>query len=700
MTDNYKILISKIYKNLNLIWVGVFLFLLAVAAPWFNLTVSSHELVKSYFAGFGIALLLFISLIYKYNNTEITLKINYIKISLFTLFIFGTSSFLWSINFDFTFNKWLLWLTAVCSFILALNLSTSNDNLIRLTWGLILAAGVIAIIGILQYLFNPFSLTQHSIPGSTFANKNIATQVLVLILPLCCFLMLNKKVSGLQVWILAFIISFIFVYIFYSKTRAAWIVTFTEILLVILYFILNRAKNTDWYLWNNNKRNATIFSAILILFLINLSADGFTSFLTVTSDNIGSIQESASDISSPRYQIWQTALNMFLDSPIIGTGLGSFSQNLGNEGYATWIINNTFRAHNDLLELAVELGLIGIFIFLSVVFSIIYSIYHILNKNTDEIHFFYYLVFVALIGSFVNLQFSFPYQMPVPILIFGLYCGLIAKQIDSNIEPIKIVSFSISKIYKKIFLVLLSTLILLLFFFTYVKWIIAYNQLNKINILGQFDQIEVIETPIYHSGMQYILYSLGGRYFNKGNFIQSKALDKQFLKLWPKHLDVLFRAAYAEHKLGQKPNALELAKKLKKLEPQGLYNGYIVEMFVYSSTNDLNKLEQTFQELLSQPEQFLKLNDDTYRFLIFFTLASNNLSKHAPLLYEKFIEWHGYSCEVENNLAIHYFNLENFISSVKHVKQTIGKEQKCLNPELIRLLSEKNLIDQKKYLLL
>ena len=121
-------------------------------------------------------------------------------------------------------------------------------------------------------------------------------------------------------------------------------------------------------------------------------------------------------------------------------------------------------------------------------------------------------------------------------------------------------------------------------------------------------------------------------------------------------------------------------------------------MFVYSSTNDLNKLEQTFKELLSQPEQFLKLNDDTYRFLIFFTLASNNLSKHAPLLYEKFIDSHGYSCEVENNLAIHYFNLENFISSVKHIKRTIGKEQKCLNPELIRLLSKKNLIDQKKYL--
>ena len=192
--------------------------MLAVVAPWINLTVSNHELVKSYFAGFGIALLMFISLIYKYNNTEVNLRINYIKISLFTLFIFGTSSFIWSVNFDFTFNKWLLWLTAVFSFILALNLSTSHDHLIRLVWGLILAAGTIAVIGILQYLFDPFTLTQAAIPGSTFGNKNIASQVLVLILPLSYLLMLSKKVDGLKIWLLAVITAFIFVYIFYASS--------------------------------------------------------------------------------------------------------------------------------------------------------------------------------------------------------------------------------------------------------------------------------------------------------------------------------------------------------------------------------------------------------------------------------------------------------------------------------------------------
>ena len=137
-------------NTLNVFWVGVLLIALAVAAPWFNLTVSSPELVKSYIASFGVSLLMFLSLYYKCNNSEVNLKINYIKLTLFLLFIFGTLSALWSINFDFTVSKWLLWLIAALSFVLALNLSTTHENLIKLAWGLIIAAGIIAFIGLLQ----------------------------------------------------------------------------------------------------------------------------------------------------------------------------------------------------------------------------------------------------------------------------------------------------------------------------------------------------------------------------------------------------------------------------------------------------------------------------------------------------------------------------------------------------------------------
>ena len=514
--------------------------------------------------------------------------------------------------------------------------------------------------------------------------------------------MITKNIQYLKVWTLTIITSFVFVYIFYAVSRAVWVAIFIELLIIILYFISKKSNTHDWIDWNKNKRNACFFGILLTLFLINFSADGFTNFLSISTEEIGSISESASNIDSNRYQIWKTAINMVYNSPLIGTGLGTYSHNLANEGYATWNINNTFRSHNDLLELAVELGLTGIVIFIVVMISIMVSIFTILKNTSNELHFFFYLLFVALTGSFVNLQFSFPYQMPFPLLILGLYCGLIAKQIDYFSKPIKSLTFSLSLISKKFILLSLSVFIALLFYFTYYSWIKAYNQLNKINISGEFNQIEVVETPVYHIGMQFILYSLGGQYFKKGHFKQSNAIDRQLLKLWPNHLDVLFRVAYAEHKLNRNNQALELAKRLKRLEPQGLYNSYIVELFVYMSTKEINKFKQTFSELLSQPESFLELNDDTYRYLLFFTLASKDLSKHTPILYEKYNENHPYSCEVENNIAIHYFNLEQFNKSAEHVIEHMAFDKcklqcyeegtGCLNPQLVKLLGEKGLI--------
>jgi len=692
-------------NTLNVFWVGILLVVLAVAAPWFNLTISSPELVKSYFASFGVSLLMFLSLYYKCNNTEVNLKINYIKLSLFLLFIFGTLSALWSVNFDFSFSKWLLWLIAAFSFILALNLSTENNSLIKLSWGLMLTAGVIAIIGILQYLFDPFSLAQNSSPASTFGNKNVAIQPLILILPLSIFLFLSKQVENLKAWALITITSLVVVYIFYTTTRSAWLAVSVELLLIALYLIANRAKLSEWIDWNKNKSYASIFGVLIILLLINLSPSSFSNNIALNDlpvnspETIYSLTDSVSGqaitSSSLRYEIWQTALNMFYDSPLIGTGLGSYSQNLANEGYATWVINNTTHPHNDLLELAVEVGLIGLVIFTTVAISLIIGIFKIIKNTSSDVNFFYFLLFVALVGSFVNMQFSSPYQMAFPLLLFGLFSGLIAKQVDNTVEPYKIITFSLKVVYKKIILGIATSLILIIFYFTYYFWINAYNKLEEINISKDFKQIAIVETPVYHGGMPGILYSLGGSYFKGGRYKESSQIDEQLLKVWPNHLDILWRLGFSKHKLNQNNEALELAEKLKVLEPKGLYYSYIIKLFVYSSSQEITKFLATYNELFKQPEEFLKLNNDWYRYLIFFTLTTKELSKDAPILYDKYKEYWGYLCEVENNIAIHYFNSEQFELSAKHTMEAIKRNGSCLNPQLIKLLDEKGLITKK-----
>jgi O-antigen ligase/tetratricopeptide (TPR) repeat protein len=683
----------NINKSLNILWVGVFLLILAISAPWFNLYISNHDLVKSYTASFGVSLLMLAALYFKCLESDTNIKINYVKLTLFLLFLFGTLSLLWSVNIDFAIGKWLLWIITLFSFILSLNLSLTHNNLIKLAWGLVLAAGLIAIIGVLQRFSYPFSLTEAAWPASTFGNKNMAAQAIVLIFPLFIFLLFSELVQGIKVWVLLVLTSLTFTYIIFTESRAAWISISLELLMIFFYFIIIRLKKRQWVSWNSNKTLACIFILLITALLLNISPNGeFQNTLIDVSEIITSTGTQSDGASIQRFQIWNTAIEMFSDSKFIGTGLGSYAQNLANEGYATWTINNTMRVHNDMIELAVELGLIGIVIFAAVVIAITTGTLTILKQTSGEIHFFFLIIFISLTGSFLNLQFSFPYQMAFPLLLFGLYSGLIAQYIDRFNTPIKSFRLSIQAKYKKIILIVATFLILLIFHFTYFQWINAYEKFDKIILSGDYSQLEILDTPVYDQKSQFFLYSLGGKYFNKGNYTTSKLFDKKFLDIWPNHLDVLYRATYAEHMTKNNPVALQMVKKLKKIEPKGLYNSYIVEMFIYLNENKINKLEETFQELLLKPEELLELNDDTYRFMVFFTLASENLSKYAKNLYEKYVIQHGYSCEIENNIAIHYFNKEDFNMASIHVNKTIDKDQNCLNPELVRLLAEKGLL--------
>jgi O-antigen ligase len=305
------------------------------------------------------------------------------------------------------------------SFLVALSFSIHEDNLIKLSWGLIISASSIAIIGILQYLFDLIPLAQYAAPASTFGNKNMATQPITLILPFCFYLMTNSNTQHSKPWILAIMTSLICVFVFYTTTRASWLAIAVELVLLVTFLALNRQKISGWLDWNSNKRNASIFGVALTLVLINFSADGFTNPLTTALSTVTEIAESAGNLNDVRYHIWSATLSMIKDSPFFGSGLGSFSHNLANEGYVTALTKGFQRSHNDLLELGVELGAVGLIIFLALIVSIIASIRKIVKKSDPKISFFYYTLFVALTGSFVNMQFSFPYQMAMPLILFG-----------------------------------------------------------------------------------------------------------------------------------------------------------------------------------------------------------------------------------------------------------------------------------------
>ncbi|MCS5591854.1 MAG: hypothetical protein NZ775_04970, partial [Gammaproteobacteria bacterium] len=172
----------------------------------------------------------------------------------------------------------------------------------------------------------------------------------------------------------------------------------------------------------------------------------------------------------------------------------------------------------------------------------------------------------------------------------------------------------------------------------------------------------------------------------------SSLIDEQILKYWPNFTSSLYRKSSSAQKMGNNDEALKYAEMLKRASPEGLFISNIMELLVYNSIGEKDKFLQSYNELMSQPETLLSVDQNTYHFLLFFAIGIDQLAQNSPTLYKKYIEHHGYSCEVENNFAIYLFNEEQFKSAAKHVNQILSKGDECLNPQLIELLDEKELI--------
>lgn len=102
-----------------------------------------------------------------------------------------------------------------------------------------------------------------------------------------------------------------------------------------------------------------VFLIILVLFSPPVVKDQVRSFMSMSSD------VSAND----RMIIWKTGWRMFTDRMYLGHGLGTFMNVFGS--YKPKSYSEIVYAHNCYLQLAAEMGIIGLFIFLWFVFALL-----------------------------------------------------------------------------------------------------------------------------------------------------------------------------------------------------------------------------------------------------------------------------------------------------------------------------------------
>jgi len=108
-----------------------------------------------------------------------------------------------------------------------------------------------------------------------------------------------------------------------------------------------------WTLGARGRTTRRLLGNTLLLFAAGTAAWVFIAGLGVDTTTMTRILALGDSNTMQRLQMWQAALARFWDRPLIGWGPGSF-------GWVTWGSDERAYPHNIVLEIACELGLVGL----------------------------------------------------------------------------------------------------------------------------------------------------------------------------------------------------------------------------------------------------------------------------------------------------------------------------------------------------
>ena len=257
-------------------------------------------------------------------------------------------------------------------------------------------------------------------------NKNIIAASIAIKIPFCLFFIYSKR-NLLYRFFFALILILALAAIFILNTRS----TYISIILVSLLFLILIIH--DFVKTKNIKSFSISFLIIIISFslalllsnaAINYSASvidneqqGYGKFV----DRVATIQLS-NDASSGRIKIWKQAFDYFQKHTIIGCGFGNWK--LASIPYDKIDLDTftmTYHTHNDFIEVATEVGVVGVVLYISLFVVLILFVYNIIRSNQPREHKIITLfTFLSLLAYLVDASLNFPAERTIiqTLLVF------------------------------------------------------------------------------------------------------------------------------------------------------------------------------------------------------------------------------------------------------------------------------------------
>ena len=249
--------------------------------------------------------------------------------------------------------------------------------------------------------------------NGNFPNRNITSAIYLVQLPFVLHVLKNTDSKILK--IITSIIAFLLVYmIFMLGSRTAYVIL---ICLFLAYLIVLAV--------SNNKKIKSYFLTFVILVSSSFVMSTFTLGTQSDAFVVNRIQtiDFNEQSTNTRLRYYQYGLEQLINSPIIGVGLGNWkivSIERDKENIISYIVPYTM--HNDFLEVASELGVIGLFIFISIFYFGFKNSWDLYSRNKVDPKFL--IIPFCILIYIIDSNFNFPFTRISQLFHLALFLAL------------------------------------------------------------------------------------------------------------------------------------------------------------------------------------------------------------------------------------------------------------------------------------
>jgi tetratricopeptide (TPR) repeat protein/O-antigen ligase len=319
------------------------------------------------------------------------------------------------------------------------------------------AGAIVSCIGIAQFFGWGFSwIPTVGNPSATFGYRNFAASYLVASIPVAAaFAWTSASERARLSWVLSAVLMSLF--LIYTRTRGAWLGLAVALLFGVSSLLWLRFRHgLDPLRIAGSRTRLWVAAAGIVVVAVGaplqhrMKAEGTFRFDERKADVTTALAKTFSPGDSRgRLTVWRHTLELVLDHPLLGVGLGNWQFFYPEYDRGDWITGTAApqRPHNDLLWILAETGVIGLAAYIWILWALARTVWRALRERPGEPQSLWLLgIGLGILALVGHSCFSFPRERIAPSFVFWMGLGLAAHLGGTNSLPSG-AGYSIRKIW-------------------------------------------------------------------------------------------------------------------------------------------------------------------------------------------------------------------------------------------------------------